>query len=329
MRFDNLDVIIPTYNRAKYLRIALQAILSSTADWRKTIVLNNASTDNTLEVVEVIRKEFPDRVVEVVTNPVNVGNAGNFKRTQEIAENEYTAVFHDDDVIHPEYIERAMDVLTKNPHIVYAGGGAAALYHCSNDNWPPIAGDYVLYPGSDNAYFQLLMGRLNFCTAIYKTSAYKASVYRPELYGKLHDNIFLAELGLFGDCIYFPELCVRWRQHPGSDSNTLSTGPFPNEVVNIISRLKELNTSGRIKRRALFKVLLYNFSYFLYGWSQLVRFCTWDAFLTLLCEAHVFSPFEMKIIKRNIRIFNKVIRKKSAKFWNLLYHHSSYRIYDR
>lgn len=122
MRFDNLDVIVPTYNRAKYLRIALQAILSSTADWRKTIVLNNASTDSTLEVVEEIQKEFPDRVVEVVTNPVNVGNAGNFKRTQEIAENEYTVVFHDDDVIHPEYIERAMDVLTKNPNIVYAGG---------------------------------------------------------------------------------------------------------------------------------------------------------------------------------------------------------------
>ena len=122
MRYGNLDVIVPTYNRAKYLRIALQAILSSTADWRKTIVLNNASTDNTLEVVQEIQKEFPDRIVEVVTNPVNVGNTGNFKRTQEIAENEYTAVFHDDDVIHPEYIERAMHILTKNPSMVYAGG---------------------------------------------------------------------------------------------------------------------------------------------------------------------------------------------------------------
>lgn len=328
VKYNNLDVIVPTYNRSEYLRIALQAILSSTAQWRKTIILNNASTDNTLEIIEEIKVQFPERTIEVVTNEVNVGNTNNFKLTQQIAENEYTAVFHDDDVIHPEYIERAMVALLNNPNAVHASGGAAAMYNCSSDNWVPLAGDYVLYPGKDNAYFQLLLCRLNFCTSIYKTSAYKASTYFPEKYGKLHDNIFLAELGNYGDCLYFPEICVRWRQHAGSDSNTLTTGPFPEEIVNIISRFNELKRGG-VKRCMLFKVLLYNFAYFLYGWSQLVRFCSWQEFLDKLVGKNIFSRIQLKIIRLNINFCNKIIARKARKYWKLSYRNSTYRIYDR
>lgn len=280
-------------------------------------------------MVEEIQKEFPDRVIEVVTNPVNVGNAENFKRTQEIAENEYTAVFHDDDVIHPEYIERAMHILTKNPGIVYTGGGAIALYNCSNDNWPPMNGNYVLYPSVDNAFFQLLAGRLNFCTAIYKTSAYKRTAYHPEIYGKLHDIPFLVDIGLLGDCVYIPEICVRWRQHPGSDSNTLSTGPFPGEVINILSRLNELTSKGTLKRRILTKVLLYNFSYFLYGWSKLERFCTWEEFKEQLYAANVFKPWQISLMVKNINFCNKMITRKARKYWPLISRQESYRICDQ
>lgn len=52
-------------------------------------------------------------------------------------------------------------------------------------------------------------------------------------------------------------------------------------------------------------------------------------FLGQLCEARVFSSFELKLIKVNIRSFNKIIRRKASKYWNLSYHHSTYRVYDR
>lgn len=56
MFYKDLDVIIPTYNRAEYLQVALESICDSIATWRKTIIINNASTDNTLEVIENIKK---------------------------------------------------------------------------------------------------------------------------------------------------------------------------------------------------------------------------------------------------------------------------------
>lgn len=123
MDYQDLDVMVLTYNRSQYLRIALSAICESLATWRKTIVLNNASTDDTLEVIQEIRDKYPNRKIEVITHSKNVGNAGNFQKSQEFASNKYVAVFHDDDAVHPEYIDRAMQLLHANHDAVMATGG--------------------------------------------------------------------------------------------------------------------------------------------------------------------------------------------------------------
>lgn len=102
MNYPELDVLVLTYNRANYLRIVLEAIFNSIASWRKTIIINNASTDNTLAVIDEMRSIYPNRIIEVVNNSKNLGNPGNFFRSQEIADNRYVAIFHDDDAIHPE-----------------------------------------------------------------------------------------------------------------------------------------------------------------------------------------------------------------------------------
>ena len=322
--FKNLDIIIPTYNRAKYLKIALESLFESTTQWRKTIILNNASTDNTLEVIEEVKSQYPDRMVEVITNLTNIGNVGNFKRTQEIAENEYTAIFHDDDAIHPEYVERAMLLMMKNPEAVLAVGGVVNLYHVNHDNWDLLPNVYVEFPSKDNAFYQLLIGRPIFCTAIYKTSVYKSVSYQPEKYGKLHDICFMMDVTQYGSLIFLQGICGRWRQHPSSDSNTLSTGPFPKEVMNILLHIQELTSvrteelSGlrKLFHKILVKTLIYNFSYFLYQWSLLSRFLTWNDFRAKMCEKGLFSKKDYWLWEYCIdTVCNPQIRKKHGKYW--------------
>lgn len=123
MHYDELDVIIPTYNRAKFLKIQLESIFNSNATWRKTIILNNASTDDTLRVIQNIKEEYPNRKIEIINNIKNIGNPRNFVKTQSIANNKYTAIFHDDDAIHPEYIDRAMNIFKQNEQMVMVSGG--------------------------------------------------------------------------------------------------------------------------------------------------------------------------------------------------------------
>ena len=249
MHYENLDVIVLTYNRADYLKIALESLCESNATWRKIIVLDNASTDHTIDVVEKIIDKYPSRTIEIITNEKNLGNPGNFKKSQAIATNEYTAIFHDDDAIHPEYIDRAMSLMMddkneKRP--VMVSGGVRGLYNVNHENWDILPDTYFYFPSNFNMWLQLIINRPTFCCAIYNTKIYKSVPYCPEKYGKLHDVVFMSEIGMNGDLIFLHGECVRWRQHVKSDSNTLKTGPFPDEILNIILRLKEMALSQQM-----------------------------------------------------------------------------------
>lgn len=318
MYYKNLDVIIPTYNRAEYLKIALESLCESIASWRKTIVLNNASTDNTLDVIKEIQIKYPNRNIEIITNEKNIGNAGNFRRTQEIASNEYTAVFHDDDAIHPEYIDRAMKLISESDDdISMVSGGAIALYDVNHENWGMLPNSYWKYSSRENVFLQLILGRPVFCSAIYRTDIYKKIRYKYEKYGKLHDIIFMSEIGATGVTLFLHGETVRWRQHVGSDSNTLKTGPFPKEVIAILASLKTIylknckrNSVFSKCKMLLFYTLLFNFSLFLYQWSDLERFLSWDEFKKQMINENIFNKIQYSMFNKIIDlILNPCIRK--------------------
>lgn len=335
MTFSNLDVIIPTYNRADFLKIALDSLFSSTAQWRKTIILNNASTDNTIDVVEQAKEKYPDRSIEIITNDKNIGNAGNFIKTQKIADNEYVAIFHDDDAIHPEYIERAMTLINSDSEIVLASGNVVAQYNINDSNWDMLPNSFIEYPSIDNVFYQLLLGRTVFCTAIYKTSCYKKAKYEFQKYGKLHDVIFMMDIAKYGKTVVLQGVCARWRQHMNSDSNSLQTGPFVSEVINILKYMsstldEHTQTLGMIKRvlhRSLTQTLLFNFSYFMYCWSALSRFMTWKEFRLTMVDHSIFTSRELMWFDKYIDIFgNPMIRKKQAKYFRACFHSYVFRI---
>jgi len=47
-----VSIIIPTYNRANYLEKAIESVLKQTYENIEIIVSDNASTDNTMEVMQ-------------------------------------------------------------------------------------------------------------------------------------------------------------------------------------------------------------------------------------------------------------------------------------
>lgn len=173
MEYNNLDVFVLTYNRMNYLETMLDSLCVQTATKFNIKILNNCSTDNTLDVIKRVQRKYPDRKIEVITHEKNLGNPGNFKRSQELAKNEYTAIFHDDDAIHPEYIETAMQIFKENPDIVMCSGEAAVMWNISNNDWSQLYKNYFKYNKNDGVYFFFLIHRSIFASAIYKTESYK------------------------------------------------------------------------------------------------------------------------------------------------------------
>lgn len=275
MNGENLDVIVLTYNRCNYLKIQLESLCNQTLKGFRIVVLNNCSTDNTLDVVQHIKSKYPDREIIVKTNSTNLGNPGNFQMSQKIPERKYVAVFHDDDAVHPEYLELVMQIFSMDDGIVMVSCASDVRYNVTNNDW--LAGlnkDVYVFP-INSAYQQLLCSRPNFATCVYRTNVYKKSTYHPELYGKLHDICFILDVCQYGKIAISCAYGLRYRKHSGSDSQNYKTGPFKNEVINVIGYLKHLIPNSEVN-----SALLWNFCFFLYKWSKINEYMEWKEFIS-------------------------------------------------
>jgi glycosyltransferase involved in cell wall biosynthesis len=108
-----LSVIVPTYNRPSLLRVTLDSVLAQELDDFRLIVLDNASTDDTPEVVRGYMSR--DSRVSCIRNPRNIGMIRNLNRAFAINRSQYVTVFHDDDVMLPGFLATVVRTLDEHP----------------------------------------------------------------------------------------------------------------------------------------------------------------------------------------------------------------------
>lgn len=102
-------ICVPTYNAGKTLGETLDSILGQTYGNLQVFIVDNASTDNTLEVAGAYAAK--DARVSVLRNGANTGAEGNFTRCLQLAAGDYTAVFHSDDIYTPRMVEEEVGFL--------------------------------------------------------------------------------------------------------------------------------------------------------------------------------------------------------------------------
>jgi glycosyltransferase involved in cell wall biosynthesis len=107
------SVIIPTYNQAEYLRIALKSVLDQTCPDFEVIIVNNYSTDHTLDVVDQINDQR-FRVINFRNNGV-IG-AGRNTGIRE-STGEYVAFLDSDDTWHRTKLERIAQTIVQDPDL--------------------------------------------------------------------------------------------------------------------------------------------------------------------------------------------------------------------
>lgn len=108
-----IDVYVTTYNRAKLLEKSLKSILNQTYSDFKLTVLDNCSTDNTKQVVE----SLADNRVIYHRQEKNLGPLGNMNYGLLTSKSKYFIVFHDDDLMMPQMLEKEIKILDENPDI--------------------------------------------------------------------------------------------------------------------------------------------------------------------------------------------------------------------
>jgi glycosyltransferase involved in cell wall biosynthesis len=108
-----VTIAIPTFNRASWLRDCVLAALSQTYQHFEVLVSDNASTDETVEVL----RQFRDPSLRVGRQKSNIGLLPNWNACLAEARGEYIVFVSDDDRIAPWMLERCMALVKREPQI--------------------------------------------------------------------------------------------------------------------------------------------------------------------------------------------------------------------
>lgn len=123
-----ISVIMSAYNSAKYIDGAILSVLNQTLkDW-ELIIVNDCSTDNTLEIIKLYSEKEPR--IQVINNELNLQPALSRNRALETAKGDYIAILDSDDIALPKRLEIQSAFLDNNSEFSLVGCAAEII----NDN---------------------------------------------------------------------------------------------------------------------------------------------------------------------------------------------------
>lgn len=114
-----VSVCIPSYNSARHIREAIQSVLDQDYSNIELIIVDDASSDSSREVIEesILKNTYP---VIYKVNLANLGLAGNWNKALSLASGKYIKVLPCDDKLHAHCISKQVDILERHDNAVLA-----------------------------------------------------------------------------------------------------------------------------------------------------------------------------------------------------------------
>lgn len=245
-----LSVVVPNYNHARYLPQCLSAILAQDRPADEILVIDDASTDGSLAVIEGFRARHP--ALRLLRHEANRGVIAALNRGLAEARGDYVLFAAADDWVLPGLFARALDLLGRHPG---AGLCSALSLLARGDGDPPqpFPTPVVLdAPGYiPPARVRALLRRdgpwvIGTGAVLDRRAALALGGFRPEL-GSFCDGFLYELLALRHGACFLPEPLAVWRRlDAGYASATLAD---PGRMLAILDAATALMT-GRY--RALF-----------------------------------------------------------------------------
>jgi len=120
IRKDMVSVCIPTYNGSDYLQEAIQSVLLQTYRHIELIIVDDRSTDDTVEIAEKLTQGFPN--VTILRNANRQGLGGNWNKCLEAATGEWIKFLFQDDRLAPDCIEKLHRLAVRTNHALAVCG---------------------------------------------------------------------------------------------------------------------------------------------------------------------------------------------------------------
>ena len=114
-----ISVLMPVYNCSKYIYNSTISILNQTFSDFELIIIDDCSTDNTVDIL----KKFNDERIVLIVKQKNTGITNSLNYALDIAKGKYLARMDGDDISNIDRLEKQYEFMESHPDVVLCGGG--------------------------------------------------------------------------------------------------------------------------------------------------------------------------------------------------------------
>ncbi len=298
MNTPTLSAVMPNYNHSRYLADAITAIASQLRAYDEFLILDDASTDDSLRVIEPFLDRYPS--IRLIRHERNRGVVAAHQRLFAAARGDYLYAAAADDIRLPGFFERAMAMAERFPQAGLIFGGMGLIDDAGRRVGSVEASRWrePLYAEPRRFLDEYLLVEPPLhspcAAAIYRRDALlEVGGYRAEL-GSFSDTFAFRAVGLkYGVC-YVPDEVVQFRRSPGSYSQ--QSNAQPKRLLDLAVRAEYLMKSAEFRDRFPAE--------YVRRWSRGCRWqVIWNDFLGPE-SGHVSRPsFAVRNFRRLARVF--------------------------
>jgi glycosyltransferase involved in cell wall biosynthesis len=233
----SISVVIPNFNHASLLPRAVRALVQQDPPPDEIILINDGSTDNSLNVIRSLQSSFP--CIHAIHHKENKGVVASMNEGLRLAAGELIYFAAADDFCFPSLFARAARALRKFPQAAFFCGRAVLADEAGNIlgfrpfMWPS-AQTHLLTPADARKQFAVSD---NWCVGpavVYRRDWLLAAGGFDETMGAFTDGIVLRRLALNYGFYFDPAVVVAWQVSPHSFSARTALSLAEN--ANLIAR---------------------------------------------------------------------------------------------
>lgn len=197
--------LIANYNNGKYFKECFDSIIAQTYKNWEAIIVDDASTDNSVEIISELIKDDPRFIL--LKNEVNKGCGFTKRKTLEHATGEFCGFLDPDDAVTAHAVERSLSEYTSDKIV----GTYSKIMFCDGDLKPVSDYKKIKQVYNDKYFFNCPIQMNAFFT--FRKSAYdKTEGINPELKSAVDQDLYLKVLE-HGNPIFIKENMYLYRRH--------------------------------------------------------------------------------------------------------------------